>query len=530
MAKQKRMDQIKTLLRNYLASGSIKATARQLKVSKNTVREYIRRAEAYSADLSVLLELDEEVLSRIIHAPTGDQAEKRLTVFEQKIDYWIGELRRVGVTRELLWQEYRATHADGYGYSQFCEHLRRQVAHRDLTLALDHEPGEVLMVDFTGKKMHWVDPHSGEEHACEVLVAVLPFSQYSFCIALPSQSLADFIEGLNQALLFLGALPKVLLSDNLKAYVSKPDRYEPTFTQLCEQLGAHYQLDLQSTRVATPKDKASVENGVTQVYRRIYAPLRNEIYHSPEALNEAIRGGNYFSTTRSLIKRKAGQGNPFTSSTSCLKCSHCRLTCLRSKRSRVQKSSATIMSFWARKRTSIPYPGSMPANRPKYSTPATPSKSMWPKNASPPISACLCAGPNTATRPAKSTCPATTWNGKKHKAMMLLTSWSRPGSLARLPNGPCSKCSWAVSTKHRHTIVARASSNWLKNTRQSDSNKPQNVAKPSKRPPTTCSNESSNSSSSRPKNSPHNSASAYMRTSGARNIINNALKIEKHQV
>jgi transposase len=240
MAKQKRMDQIKTLLRNYLANGSIKATARQLKVSKNTVREYIRRAEAYSADLSVLLELDEETLSRIVHAPHGSQADKRASVFEQKVEYWIGELRRVGVTRELLWQEYRTTHLDGYGYSQFCEHLRRQVAQRDLTLALEHKPGEVLMVDFAGKKMHWVDPGTGEEHACEVLVAVLPFSQYSFCIALPSQSLADFIHGLNQALLFLGALPKVLLSDNLKAYVSRPDRYEPTFTQLCEQLGAPY--------------------------------------------------------------------------------------------------------------------------------------------------------------------------------------------------------------------------------------------------------------------------------------------------
>ena len=95
---------------------------------------------------------------------------------------------------------------------------------------------------------------------------------------------------MNQALLFLGALPKVILSDNLKAYVSKPDRYEPTFTQLCEQLGAHYQLDLQAARVATPKDKASVENAVTQVYRRIYAPLRHEIFHSPEELNEAMLG------------------------------------------------------------------------------------------------------------------------------------------------------------------------------------------------------------------------------------------------
>jgi transposase len=106
------------------------------------------------------------------------------------------------VTRELLWQEYRADYPDGYGYSQFCEHLSRHVARRDLTLALDHTPGEVLMVDFSGKKMTWIDRDSGELHDCEVLVAVLPFSQYSFCIALPSQSLGDFIEGLNQSLLF----------------------------------------------------------------------------------------------------------------------------------------------------------------------------------------------------------------------------------------------------------------------------------------------------------------------------------------
>ena len=290
MAKQKRMDQIKNLLRNYMASGSIKATARQLKVSKNTVREYIRRAESYSTDLGVVLELDEDALNRVFYAPDSGQSSARFTVFEQQIESWLKELRRTGVTRELLWQEYRLDHPDGYGYSQFCEHLRRQVGYRDLTLALNHTPGEVLMVDFAGKKMEWVDPHSGEIHACEVLVAVLPFSQYSFCIALPSQSLPDFIHGLNQSLLFLGALPKVILSDNLKAYVSKPDRYEPTFTQLCEQLGAHYQLDLQAARVATPKDKASVENAFTQMYRRVYAPLRHDIFHSPEELNEAMLG------------------------------------------------------------------------------------------------------------------------------------------------------------------------------------------------------------------------------------------------
>lgn len=288
MATPKRMDQIRAILSNYLISGKVKVTARQLKISKNTVKEYVRRAEGYSKDLSKVLELNDEALGQIIYGSDGRKADERLSVFESHLDDWLEELRRVGVTRELVWQKYRAMHPDGFGYSQFCEHLRRGVVQRDLTLALEHNPGEVLMVDFAGKKMEWVDSHTGELHTCEILVAVLPFSQYSFCIALPSQCLADFIHGLNEALLFLGALPKVILSDNLKAYVVRPDRYEPTFTQLCEQLGAHYQIDLQATRVASPKDKASVENAVTQMYRRIYAPLRDEVFHSIEDLNTAI--------------------------------------------------------------------------------------------------------------------------------------------------------------------------------------------------------------------------------------------------
>lgn len=289
MATIKRMDQIKDILQNYLLSGKVKVTCRQLNVSRNTVREYIRRAESYCSDLSKVLSLDDEVFYQVMSASQAKNVDQRLAVFEGLVDYWLKELRRVGVTRELLWEEYRREHPEGYGYSQYCEHLSRHVMQRDLTLALEHRPGEVLMLDFAGKKMEWVDIHTGELHACEMLIAVLPFSQYSFCIALPSQRLPDFIEGINQSLVFLGALPQVFLSDNLKAYVSKADRYEPTFTQLCEQLGAHYQIDLSATRVASPKDKASVESTVMQVYRRVYAPLRQQVFHSIEEINIAIK-------------------------------------------------------------------------------------------------------------------------------------------------------------------------------------------------------------------------------------------------
>jgi len=287
MAKRKRMDQIRTILSNYLASGSVKATARQLKMSKNTVREYVRRARACEQDLAGLLALDDTALEQLLLPPPGSKT-NRLQVLEENMDHYLSELRRVGVTRQLLWQEYRLAHPGGYGYTQFCEHLRRAVHRHDLTLPLEHRPGEVLMLDFAGKKMHWVDPHNGEVHDSEVLIGVLPYSQYSFCIALPSQSLPDLIHGINQCLLFLGVLPRIILSDNMRSYVSRPDRYEPTFTRLCEQLGAHYQLELQATRVAKPRDKASVENAVMQVYRRIYAPLRDETFHSLEDLNMGI--------------------------------------------------------------------------------------------------------------------------------------------------------------------------------------------------------------------------------------------------
>lgn len=282
------MDQIKAILRNYHYSHSIKATSRQLKVSKNTVRDYLRRALEYSNDLLKVLELDDGELETLLLKEPSDKQSERLADFEKQAAEWITELKKVGVTRYLLWEAYRVSNPDGYGYSQFCERLKSYVAGKDLTLALDHLPGEVLMVDFAGKKLRWADESTGEIQDCEVLVAVFPCTQYCFCIALPSQSLPDFIEGLNQALLYFKGLPKVLLSDNLKAYVSKPDRYEPTFTQLCEQLGVHYQIELQAARVGKPKDKASVENAVSQVYRSVYAPLRNEVFFSLQALNEAI--------------------------------------------------------------------------------------------------------------------------------------------------------------------------------------------------------------------------------------------------
>lgn len=239
-------------------------------------------------DEAAILRLPEADLAELLYPPVEQEAQGREAIFEHRLPDWIKELKKVGVTRHLLWREYRDEHPEGYGYSQFCERLRRAMIYREVTLAVEHRPGHTLQLDFAGKKLHVVDARTGELQACEVLVGVLAHSQYTFVMALPSQSTMDFVNGINEALLFFGGVPQVILSDNLKAFVTRANRYEPTFNELCVQLAAHYQCDLQATRVAKPKDKASVENMVSTAYRRIYAPLRNQIFHSIEELNEAV--------------------------------------------------------------------------------------------------------------------------------------------------------------------------------------------------------------------------------------------------
>lgn len=252
MGKPKRMDQIINILKTYQQTDSIKGTARRCGVSKNTVRGYLKLTAVHNADLAVVLKLPTEQLRQVLYPDKARPLVDRKTVFDAKVDDWIKELTRVGVNKQLLYEEYKRDHPDGYGKSQFYLHLARTIDRRDLTLPLSHEPGEKLQLDFAGKTIGWVDAESGEVRQCQVLIGVLPHSQHTFAIALPSQSTADFVHGINETLRFFGGLPKVLLSDNLKAFVIKADRYDPDFNDVMTQLAEHYQLDLQATRPRKP--------------------------------------------------------------------------------------------------------------------------------------------------------------------------------------------------------------------------------------------------------------------------------------
>lgn len=284
------MNQVRILIQQLQKGCSHRHVARELSLSRNTVKQYAERLTSSGYSFSALQGLDDATLSGIVYTHSKQtKTDSRKQAFLDRVPYFKEELRRTGVTRLLLWQEYRNDYPAGYGYTQFCELLSEHQKADTATMHFTYRAAEVMMVDFAGDTLSYVDAQSGEAVACPVFVAVLPYSGYSFAMALSDSKQPNVIKALNGCLHHFGGVPQSITCDNMKQAVSKSCRYEPIFTDTLQQWALHNSITLMATRPRKPKDKAPVEGEVKLTYQRIYAPLRHQVFFSLGELNAAIR-------------------------------------------------------------------------------------------------------------------------------------------------------------------------------------------------------------------------------------------------
>ena len=293
MANQtKSMHQIRQVLEHLSRSTSISKIASIMGMSRNTVKDYRDKFILTSTDFRQLLELSGVELSLLIKSKpikaSSDLEEKRLREINTLLPYFLKELEKTGVTRQLLWKEYLQDFPDGYRYTRFCHFLSSHTRHGEASMRMTFLAGEELQVDFAGSKLHYTDKETGEIIACEVLVSAMPYSHFMHAVALRSQKQPEFIDGLVKAFNYLGAVPHLIKCDNLKSAVVRPDRYTPEFTSAMEYFAEYYGTTAITARVRKPKDKASVERAVNICYMRIYAPMRHQTFYSLHELNYAI--------------------------------------------------------------------------------------------------------------------------------------------------------------------------------------------------------------------------------------------------
>ena len=261
-----------------------------MKISRPVITEFLAKCTQKEIDYQTVKELpDDEIEKLLIDDPLIKSDDDRYTVLEKRFPHMSLELKRVGVTRHILWGEYLRENPEGYGYSQFCYHYQVWEASRELSMHQEHKAGDKLFVDFAGEKLSFTNPITGESTPVHVFVAVLGASQLTYVEAVPSQKKREFIEANVNALHYLGGAPTAIVPDNLKSAVTKAHRYEPDINPEYIDFARHYGITILPARPYKPRDKSLVEGAVKIVYQQIYAPLRDRVFHSIDVLNAAIR-------------------------------------------------------------------------------------------------------------------------------------------------------------------------------------------------------------------------------------------------
>ena len=283
------MNRIRLVIQSHKQGESIKEISRKYGISRNTIKKYLKKINTGDVTYTSIVEMgDEQLWEQLQPTDKGRKNTRYERLISKKAEY-LKLLSRRHITKQLLWEQYRKEEGDeGYSNSQFSYYLHKWEGQQRSVMVLGSKPGERLEVDYAGDRLKYIEKESGQLKQCEVLVCVLPYSDLIYCEAQHDQRQMNFVEGIGRALQYIGGVPKMIISDNLKSSVKKADRYEPELTELCEQMSLYYQTHMTATRVRKPRDKASVERSVSLVYQRIYAVIENKPLTSLEELNKLI--------------------------------------------------------------------------------------------------------------------------------------------------------------------------------------------------------------------------------------------------
>jgi transposase len=283
------MRKLKEVLRLNSLGLKQQQIARSCLIAQSTVHQYLKAAAAAGVRWPLPPDWDDR---RLEEAVSGAPRPMQVWRKSEKPDF--GSIRHElqrhrHLTLQLVWEEYRQDHPDGYSYSRFCELYRHWVRKLDVVLRHEYRAGETLFVDYAGDKIPIYDRHTGEvDFQASLFVAVLGASSYTFAEATRSQDLSCWISSHIRALEFMGGAPEVVVPDNTKTGVKHPCRYEPELNPTYRELAEHYGFAVVPARPYRPRDKAKVEAGVQLAQRWIIAALRRRKFFNLGDLNEAI--------------------------------------------------------------------------------------------------------------------------------------------------------------------------------------------------------------------------------------------------
>jgi transposase len=283
------MSKLRRLLQLHSQGKSKLFISKYLELSRNTVDKYVLQYKLLDLPLEEIDRLTDTDLDKLFFVQVTDDLSPRQKALYDFFPYMEKELKKTGVTRQVMWKEYILKHPDGVRRSQFNEHYNRWCKKVNPVMHISHKAGDKLYVDYAGKTLQVVDKESGEVSQVQFFVAILGSSQYTYAEATSSQVKEDFISSVENALHFFGGVPAAIVPDNLKSAVIKSNRYEPTLNETFYDFAEHYGTTILPARSYKPRDKSLVEGAVRILYTRVYSALRDKIFFNLKEINAAIK-------------------------------------------------------------------------------------------------------------------------------------------------------------------------------------------------------------------------------------------------
>lgn len=199
--------------------------------------------------------------------------------------------KRPNLNLQFLWSEYKSENLDGLEYSQFCERFNRWQNHtgKKVSMHQEREPGREMFVDWMGDTIAVVvNSETGELYKAHFFVAALGNSGYPYVEAFPDEKMDKWLLAHVNALEYYQGVPKIIVPDNCKTAVNKPQYYDPVINPGYWEWAQYYGVAVLPARIREPQDKAIVEESVQWLETWLLGWLRNQRFFCFAELNKAI--------------------------------------------------------------------------------------------------------------------------------------------------------------------------------------------------------------------------------------------------
>lgn len=305
------MNKIRQILRLYTQGYKKLQISAQVSVSRNTLKKYLEEFTRSGLSFAEINELSDKDLEDLFAKHEDTLVNERLQALFSLFPAIDKELKRKGITRKMLWEDYKQKYPDGLGRSQFNRYLAAWRAQVNCTMRIEHKAGDKMFIDFAGEKLSIIDKQTGEIQTVEVFISILGASQLIYIEGVMTQRKEDFIGACEGALHYYGGVPAAIVPDNLRSAVTKSNKYEPEINETFADFADHYCTSILPARPYHPRDKALVENAVKIIYTRIYPKAKSKDHYTLEELNTAMRTALDDTNNIALTGRNYGRRQQF---------------------------------------------------------------------------------------------------------------------------------------------------------------------------------------------------------------------------